>query len=418
MKILQINKFYYLQGGAERSFFNLGKVLGAKKHEVIPFSMQHPQNKATSYSQYFVSCVDFNTNGHFYPKLTMGIKSIYSVEARKKLSELIKTAKPDIAHIHAFCYQLTPSIFFALEQASIPIVQTSRNYKLICPNQRLFNLYSEKICEACKGGRYYKAISNKCIKNSYSASALGCMEAYIYHALGTYSKTINKIIAPSNFLRKKLIEFSLKPEQITHIPNFVNIQDYIPCFDYSDYFVYVGRLAALKGINTLVSAMKQIKGYKLYVVGTGELEAQLKDYVVVEGINNIKFLGYKQGNELKNILKNSMFSIITSQCYENCPNSVLESLALGKPVIGANIGGIPELINDGVDGLLFEPRNVDDLAAKIQYLLDNKHLLPEMGRQGRKKIEQKYNAQTHYERLMQLYESVLNKGKVHESPTA
>lgn len=353
MVILQINKFYYLSGGVERCVFNLEKILKRKGHEVVTFSMEHPKNRTNPHSGYFVRNVNLNGNRNTLSKIKSGIKSVYSIEAQKQLTRLINDTKPDIAHIHSYCYQLTPSILLTLKKEKIPAVQTSHEYKLICPNQRLFNLYTGEICENCKNRKYYKAIINKCIKNSIIASMAGCMEAYLSDKIQKYEKIINKIISPSSFLRNKLIEFGINPKKVVHIPNFIFKDEYLPKHEFSNYIVYVGRLSGLKGIKTLINAMKLVDTCDLYIIGTGKLEDDLKSYIVKEKILNVKLIGKKYGEELKKIIRNSMFTVLPSVCYENCPNSILESFALGKPVIGSNIGGIPELIDDGYDGLLF-----------------------------------------------------------------
>lgn len=409
MKILHINKYFYLKGGAERCFFEWGNYLESKGHKVIPFSMKHVRNYRSTYDSFFSSQIDFNSQYGILNKFKIGLRSIYSIEARRNLSRLIKETKPDIAHIHSICYQLTSSVLFVLKEYKIPIIQTAHEYKHICPNQRLLNSYTQNKCEACKGGKYYMSVVNRCIKGSVSQSFVGFAEAYLNDFLKAREKCINTIITPSLFLKRKLIEFSINKTNITNIPNFIVTNDYVPSYSFSNYIVYFGHLSEMKGIRTLITAMSFIRKAKLLVVGEGELRNELEEIVSKTKLDNVDFIGYKQGDELKEIIRNSMFVVVPSEWYENFPYSVLESLALGKPVIGSSIGGIPEMIDDGVNGFLFRSGDVEDLTSKIKFLIDNKQLLPGMGRKARQKVENKFNVELHYKALMNIYDKALGQ---------
>ncbi len=409
MRILLINKFYNLVGGVERYVLEWEKILIDKGHEVVIFSMNAQKNNESEYSKYFVNNISFTANGGVGSRFKKGVSAIYSVEAKRNLKRLIKDTKPDIAHIHAFCYQLTPSILFPLKEANIPVVLTSHEYKPICPNQRLFNLHSGTICEDCKDKKFYHAVLNRCIKHSLFASLLCSAEAYIYKFLDIYNNYVDFIVTPSSFMRDKFIAGRIKKERIVHIPNFINIEKYTPMPIYkSKKFAYCGRLDGIKGIETLLQAVKLVKHGRLLIIGDGECKDKLKNIKKREAMHNVDFLGYRKSAELIEIMNGCMFTVLSSEGYENCPFAVLESMALGKPVIGSNIGGIPEIIDDGVDGLLFEPRNVDDLVRKIQYMLDNRQVVSDMGKMARRKVEKYYSSDIHYNKIMNVYVQALN----------
>ena len=405
-----INKFYYLVGGVERYFFEVVKLLENKGHKVYPFAMEHSRNEPTKYQKYFVSNIEFKNNVSYIKKFRSVLRTIYSIEARKKLTHLLKTVRPDIVHLHAYCYHLTPSILYALKEAGVSVVHTTHEYKNLCPNQRLFNMYSGDICEDCKGEKYYHAITNKCIKNSYASSLVGCAEAYLYRFLGIYDETINFIISPSNFVRNKMIEYGYDSTKIEYIPHFVEIMNYEPSYLPGEYMLYFGGLVANKGINTLLKVMKVCTNIRLMIAGEGELRNELEEYVSRENIRGVYFVGYKSDDNLRNLIRNCIFTIVPSEMYETFSFATLESFALGKPVIGARIGGIPELIDNGIDGLLFEPKDVKDLKKKIDYLLSDKELVVEMGRNARKKVEERYHSELHYKRLMEVYKKAISKG--------
>jgi glycosyltransferase involved in cell wall biosynthesis len=204
-----------------------------------------------------------------------------------------------------------------------------------------------------------------------------------------------------------VIEHGVASEKVVHIPNFVDPKQFIPNFNGSDYFVYLGRLEEFKGVRTLIRAFSNFREAKLYVLGSGSLQAQLQKTTTAGGLENIHFLGFKQGNELKDLVRNSLCTICPSEWYENNPISVLESFALGKPVIGASIGGIPELVKEGITGLLFPSGDANELARKIEHCLQHRDQVRDMGREGRKRIEEIYNPAVHYRRILELYTEMI-----------
>ena len=405
LRVLSVNKFHYITGGADRCYLEWADLLERRGHAAIPFAMQHERNQPTPYSKYFVDEVDFfNSRMRDFPAMAMRV--LYSVQARKRIEALIRQTQPDVAHLHNVAHQLSPSILHSLKKHRIPVVQTAHDYKFGCP---AYKFYTEgKVCERCKGRRYYNVLLHRCNRGSLAASALNCVETYFHELIGIYDN-VDSFISPSNFLRQKMIEYGVAPERVVWIPNFIALDQYRPEYTHGDYFLFCGRLLDIKGVRTLMAAMEFIKDPHLYVVGDGELRPELESYASERGIHNVSFLGYRSGEELKSIIAKSMFSVIPSEWYENLPYAVLESFALGTPVVAANIGGIPELIEEGVDGVLFNPGDVDDLVDKMQSLLTQRQSLPEMGRQARTKIEQQYNAEAHYQSVMSLYHRLLDQ---------
>jgi glycosyltransferase involved in cell wall biosynthesis len=234
-------------------------------------------------------------------------------------------------------------------------------------------------------------------------SLIGSLEGYLSAYLNTYSSRIQRFVSPSRFLRDKVAQHGVAADKVVHIPNFVDPQQFKPNFNGSDYFVYFGRLEAFKGVRTLIRAFSEVGAAKLYIVGAGKLQAQLQQTVAAKKVQNIHFLGFKHGSELKEIVGNSLCSVCPSEWYENNPISILESFALGKPVIGAAIGGIPELVKDGITGLLFSSGDARQLAQKIEYCLRNKDQVRHMGREARSQIEENYSPEVHYARILKLY---------------
>lgn len=407
MKILNINKFYYRKGGSEAYYFALADLLRENNHEVIPFSMKDNKNYETKYSKYFIENISYENMG-IKEKAINGAKLIYSFEAKKKVKNIVNDNTPDIAHLHIFQHQLSPSILKEIKKNGTYVVNTVHDLKVICPNYKMLN--DGEICEKCKSDKFINCFNSKCIKGSTVNSMLNTIEAYTHRILKSYDY-VDKFICPSKFYMNKFIEFGIPKEKVVHIPNFVDVSKFNPNYEHEDYFVYFGRLSEEKGINTLIKSMKYVNKSKLIIVGTGPIEKELKEFVVKENIKNVEFVGFKTGNELENIIKKSRFIVIPSEWYENAPMSIIEAMAYGKAVLGSNIGGIPEFIEDNHTGMIFNTKDEIDLASKINYLIDEEKQTIEMGKNARIRAEKLYDKTVHYEKIMDLYNEVMNSGK-------
>ncbi|MDH5189864.1 MAG: glycosyltransferase family 4 protein [Gammaproteobacteria bacterium] len=404
MNILSINKFYWLKGGSETVYFGEKNLLEKHGHTVIPFSMQDKSNFPSEYSKFFVRNIDYENAG-LREKIISAGRIIYSFEARKKMTELLQNVQIDIAHFHIFQHQISPSVFDPLRKAGIPIVLSLHDLKPICPNYKMYT--QGHICEKCMGGKFYNCTLNKCTKNSTGKSLVNTIEMYFHHIAGYYDM-VDRFIAISSFHKQKMIEFGFPSEKFSYIPNFIDLQEYpVPNLD-KEYILYFGRLSDDKGLDTLLEASTHRKDIPLVIAGTGPHEKHLKQKAQDLGLSNVKFVGYKSGGELTNLIGNTSFTILPSELYENCPMTILESMAMGKPVIGARLGGIPELINEGIDGYTFEKGNSEELARKIEYLWSNKEKRIELGQAGRKKIEERHTPEHHYDLLMKTYSNVIS----------
>jgi glycosyltransferase involved in cell wall biosynthesis len=301
MKILQVNKFFYLKGGSEKYFFELRDFLKKNNHQVIDFSMKDEKNLPSPFSKYFIEPINLGGPVSLKrPDLLFKkiLKLTWNKEARKKLEILIQKEKPNIAHIHNIHHEISLSILPVLKKHKIPVVQTLHDYQIICPNYRLYS--QEKICEKCKQHKYYKCFLNKCVRDSYLASLFVTLENYFYWFFGIYNK-IDIFIAPSKFLKNKFIEFGIPKKKIIYLPNFAEIFSKSENLSQNNYLLYFGRLSKEKGIDVLIKAMPLInKNIKLKIVGNGPKKENLKKMAEKLKINNqIQFLGYKNQDELK-----------------------------------------------------------------------------------------------------------------------
>ncbi|MCA9950664.1 MAG: glycosyltransferase family 4 protein [Anaerolineales bacterium] len=410
MKILMVNNFYYLRGGRERCFFDLTELLEQNGHEVIPFSMDHPRNFDSPYSDYFVSNVDFPNRLEKKNKVASAFdvveRVMYSGEAKQKMRHIIADTEPDLVHVHGFMHELSPSILTPIKDAGLPIVQTLHDFKILCPNTGFIS--NGEVCERCKVHRYYNVVLHRCKRGSLSASMLAGVEMYVQKAFKLHEEKIDHFIAPSQFLQNKVKAYGIK-KPITNIPNFTHVDQFQPCYEPDDYFVYAGRLDKVKGIDTLLDAMDQVERSHLYIAGWGENEDALRMRIAKRKVQNITFLGHLNTDELIGLIQRAAFVIVPSELYENYSMSVIESLACGTPVIGSEIGGIPEQVIDGWNGRLFQPGNVPDLANKINFMLDHPETAVKMGINARKRVEQINNPQMHYEQTLAVYQKVLQQ---------
>ncbi|MFA4880106.1 MAG: glycosyltransferase family 4 protein [Candidatus Doudnabacteria bacterium] len=398
MKILNINKFYHIQGGADRHYFDLTKLLERHGHKVIPFSMHSDKNNPSPYAQYFVSEVDLSRPKFSFKALFALGRIFYSLEAKRKIRALIQKEKPEIAHIHNIYHQISPSILGVLKKHKIPIVMTVNDYKLICPNYQLFQ--HNKVCEKCRKRKYYQCFFNKCVKDSYLASLANTLEMYFHKAFRFYERYVNIFICPSKFMRQKLTAWGLPQAKLVTLPYFIK-EEYITPLEEKDYILFFGRLSPEKGLDLLISVMRKLPEIKLKIVGEGPEKEKLEDYVQKNHISNVQFLGYKQGDELKKIIQKSRFVVVPSSWQEVFGLVVLESFNLGKVVLASKKGGLQEIIREGNTGFFFQ--NAAELAKKIQSLYQNRETTQKIGRRARREIR-RYNPEVYYQNLMKIYQ--------------
>lgn len=405
MKILAANKFYYLKGGAERHFFNLNEMLKERGHKIIPFAMQDKRNIPSPYEKYFVSNVNLEKAGFSVNDTKAAGRIIYSFEARRKINNLIDKYKPDIAHVHNIYHQISPSILTAIKKRGIPVVMTVHDFKLMCP---IYIFYTQgKVCERCKKYRYYNCILRRCAKNSYLASKLNATEMYIHRLLKIYKNNIDAYISPSKFVKNKLVEYGFDQSKIFVLPHFVKYESIAPNYETGGYILYFGRLSKEKGVKNLILAMKKIKNKNLKIAGSGPQEKKLKNIAKQEGLKNIEFLGYLSGDKLKNIIQNSLFTVLPSVSYESFGMTVLESYMHGKPVVASNSGALPEIVWEGETGYIFNSENLDDLSRKLILMFKSDENIQKMGARGRKIVERVFPSEKYYHQIQKIYNNLL-----------
>lgn len=363
MKILFINKYMYLKGGSEKYMFSLAEELERRGHDVCFFGMKSKDDIVEN--KYGIETIDFKDSS-CKNKLKF-CDLIYSKKVKKKLENMIEEENPDIIHINIFNYQLTTSVIDAAKKYSKPIVHTIHDSQICCPYHRLYNFNKMELCKKCTEGKFYYCIKNRCLDNSLGKSVLATCESYFNYLTKKYKK-IDLYISPSSFMASLINDMYKNKLNIKVMNNFADDIVRSENRNYKKYVLFFGRLSKEKGVDTFIKSAQINSDINYKICGTGDMLDKLKDYCIKNYINNVEFLGFNSGEELKKIIKNAKFTIYPSIWYENCPLSIIESKSMGVPVIGSDIGGIPELINDNSDGLLFRRNDYKDLSLKIKEL--------------------------------------------------
>lgn len=372
----------------------------AQGWDTAVMAMRHPKNEPSQWSEYFANEIEF---GHEYgalDKLAMAGKVIYSVEARRKLSALLDRFPADVAHAHCIYHHLSPSVLAESKRRGIPTVMTAHDLKLACPAYKMLN--RSGVCEKCRGGNLLHVAANRCIRDSLPVSALIMVESAVHKLLGLYRNNLDRVVAPSQFYKQKLMEWGWPEQQLAYIPNYVDATAYTPHYEPGDYFFYFGRLAMEKGVATLIRAAAQA-GVKLRIAGTGPEGDVLKALAAKVG-GDIEFLGFVSGDPLWKWVREARAMVLPSEWYENAPMSVLEAYASGTPVVGARIGGIPEMVREGETGALFESGDVEELARELRRFADMPdNAVAEMGAAARAYVAQTFTAERYLNEMLALY---------------
>lgn len=399
MKILMVNKFLYPNGGSEAYIFKLGNYLQLQGHEVQYFGMEHKGRIVGNHAEAYTSDMDFH-GGPKLAKLTYPIKTIYSSEARRKIRKVLDDFQPDVVHLNNFNYQLTPSVI--LEAAKwrkqtgrkCRIIFTAHDYNLVCPNHLLYNPNTRQICEKCLGGHFINCARGRCIHSSLAKSIVGAIEGYFWNWNGAY-KYIDAVVCPSRFNKSKMDKNPHLADRTIFLRNFT---DKAPHKEVKKkrYVLYFGRFSQEKGIDTLLEAIKALPDVQFVFAGSGPMEDK------INSLKNIENVGFKSGDQLDDLIREAQFCLCASEWVENCPLSVIESEERGTPVIGTRIGGIPELISDGINGGLFELKDSKGLAEIIRELWENPEIVRKYSQEclklSRDALEE------YYAKIMSVYE--------------
>jgi glycosyltransferase involved in cell wall biosynthesis len=412
MRVLQINKFFFERGGSERYLFSISQSLEKRGHEVMHFSMRHPENAESPYSDYFVGEKDYSGDRAPLVNAAAGLSFIRSREAASNLSRLIEDTRPDVAHLHNIYHQITPSIIPVLGKAGIPVVMTLHDYKLVCPNYRFFN--GTEYCDRCRGGRFYQAAATRCNNGSLGRSLLLSVEAYWQRITRVYDG-VRFFLAPSRYMRDTFVAEGFGADRVVYLAPYVHGVEWnddpprdVPGGLPNEFFLYFGRLDGEKGLPTLFEALARTDGVPLVVCGDGPLREMLEGQVDSRLAGRVSFTGHLPKPLLDGVIRRSRAVVMPSEWPENAPFSVLEAMGWGVPVIVSNMGGLPELADLG-GCLVFEAGNAGELSARITELWADEEHAQAIGRLGRDAVLTKLTEERHVTGLLGIYDRVLSE---------
>lgn len=368
MKILMVNKFLHPAGGAETYMLRLGEALSTQGHSVEYFGMEHPDNTVGNRWGLYTANMDFH-GGSLASKAAYPLRVIHSVEAQRKMAQLLRQFQPDVIHLGNFNYQLTPSILLAAQAYrnqgnALRIVYTAHDSQLVCPNHMLYQPGKGQVCEKCLSGSPMPCIQGRCIHGSLARSCLGALENFYWKKRKIY-ESLDVILCPSAFMKSKLDTDPILAKKTVTLRNFVG-RTQVPERKKENYILYFGRYSVEKGIHTLLEACRALPEIPFIFAGGGPLEE------MVEGLPNVRNLGFLKGEALRKVIREARFSVCPSACHDTAPFSVMESLMNGTPVLGSNRGGIPDLIDSGRTGWIFPGSDAAALTAELKRIWESR----------------------------------------------
>jgi glycosyltransferase involved in cell wall biosynthesis len=395
--------------------FNVKTELESRGHEVIPFSVCSNRNMETEYARYFVEPIG-GRNATYYedykktPRtiLQMLARSVYSPQVERAIRREIDQIKPDLVYIIHFINKLSPSVIRGAKRKGLPVVLRLSDYFLLCP--RFDFLRQKKVCEDCLTKGYVSCLRHRCVKGALSASLVRVFSMKVHQWMRVYDD-VDLFITPSEFLRRKLAQNGFDDRRIRCVPTFSRSEsaEEPPL---GRYALYLGRITEEKGVETILRAYETLPDHPVRIMGDDSTEeaARLKRYVEEKGMKNVEFTGFRTGAVLEEILRGARFTVIPSIWYDNLPNAALESFRHFKPAVVSDIGSLPELVQDGVNGLLFAPGDPDALREKVLRMDDDQAAL-EMGRNARRLFEDKYSAEAHCQALLGAFDALIDAAR-------
>lgn len=404
--VLLVQALWETRGGAERMMNGIRQLLEANGHTVQPFGVRQAHDPELPNNDLFPPYREMGS-ARFTPQALMAAGGlVYSPRARRALGALVDREMPDIAHVGTIAHHLSPSVLLELAARDIPVLLHLHDFKLVCPNYKM--LVDGAVCDRCLGGSAVHAVTHRCMKGSYTASALVAVESYVHRVMRVYERTVDLILAPSQNLADTMIAGGIPADRIRVLHNFVDgslwpSADSAECAE-KPYVLAAGRLSFEKGLESLIKAMSMVRDVELRIAGNGAEREALGRLVADIGLTNVRFEGHRSHDELWRLMAGSRAVVVPSECHEVCSNTVLEAQCVGRPVIATRMGGTPEIMRDGVTGLLVDAKDTHAIARAIRTVVDDPARSATMGQAGRDLVGRWYSPEAYHPRLMRLYD--------------
>ena len=413
MKVLQVNNYAYLKGGSEKVMFETIDVLRRNGHEVCTFSMADERNR-TDINGKYVHVSPYEERNGIIRSLAAVKNFFYNKDVEKALADVIESFRPDIIHMHIVYGRLTNAVIKVAARYKVPVVQSVHEFRLICPVYTCLTQNND-VCEDCAGSMLnMPCVFRRCCKGSLSKSIVVAAECKFRDWFYRYQKYVSGFIMVSRFIMDKHIQhFPDMKDKCYKIYNSVDTGFYrqfvnLKKFSQERYFLYFGRLSYEKGVLGLLDYFEKNPQLKLKVAGTGPLQDEIVERINERRIGNVEILGYQSGKSLYELIANARFTIVPSEWYENNPLTVIESLALGTPVIGNRIGGIPEIISDARTGYVYDYKVKGDFERCVDAAVSlSEESYHDMMKASIEAAQELFDNEKYYERLMKVYDDVI-----------
>lgn len=405
MRILLVHNNFAVQGGAEVFYHDVGRVLEEHGHDVAYFSAAGT-GESERWGHFFPHVANYNEGGSV-SKLLSFPSMVYSRKSQQSITKLIKEFKPDVVHAFATYVKLTPSVLAAAKNMGVPVVMSCNDYKHICPNYKLY--HSGSVCEECKGGKFYRAAVNRCCHGSTTFSVASSLEAYFHSSIDVYKKNVDLFLFASEFMARKTEEFwGADSFHWGRLRNPFDFHKHDVGASVGSYALYFGRLIDEKGVDRLLDAAAIARDVQIRVVGEGPETERLQRMVAKNKLENVQMLGPMWDSDLSDVLGNCRFVVVPSIWHENFPYVIFQAFAAGKPVLGAERGGIPELVEEGTRGWVYDVDDIRVFSVKLQKIckLDDAEI-KQMGENAKQYIVDNFGDKTIHAELMSAYDRVL-----------
>lgn len=385
MRILMAHNYYNTLGGEDNSFEAEAALLESKGHHVVRYVRRNAELTQMS-------------------NLQIARRAIWSSEDYARVREVVSREGIDILHVQNFFPQISPAVFSAARSAGAAVVQSLRNYRLLCVNGLFFR--NGNVCQECAPKAFaWPGVLHACYRNSRAASASVATMSLFHRLRGTWSNEVDKYIALTSFTKNEFVAQGFDESKIIVKPNFVNV-DPGQGKGSGGYAIFVGRLSPEKGVRTVIESWKDVPpSLQLKIVGEGPLERDLRSRAA--GDERIEFLGHRALSDVLKLIGEARFLVFPSVWFETFGRVAIEAYAKGTPVIAASIGAVAEVVEDGVTGYLFQPGNSRDLAEKIHSLVNDDFKLQEFRRKVRRIYEDRYSADSNYDQLISIYQRAI-----------
>ncbi len=402
MRILHVNKFLYRRGGAEAYMEDLADLQVAAGHTVAFFGMAHPLNTHLQYSKHYPAHIELEPPPPTMIGRVRGVaRMLYSTSASRGMDAVLADFRPDVVHLHNIYHQLSPSVLRPVARRKLPAVMTLHDYKLACPTYQFLD--HGNLCQACLGGHFQHAVLRRCKDGSLGSSAAMAAELAIHTISGAYSP-VGVFICPSRFLEGRMRAAGVFPRRMRHVPHFIDTREIPVKTAPGGGIVLAGRLSPEKGIDVAIRAMGEIEGAVLDIAGTGPDEAPLRRLADSVAPGRVRFLGLVDKAEVQRLMLAASVVVVPSRWYENQPMVVLEALARGVPVVGSDLGGMPELIEPGETGDLVAPNDPTALAAALRPYVSDPGIGFAMRDRARATIVAEFSPERHLDRIDAMYD--------------